>query len=67
MLDIYVDLLPLFKKFFNGPKVLRDMDHFMIEQGSESTLNLVTFIGQKTDSKYDPDLVFATKNFRKLN
>ena len=43
------------------------MDHFMIEQGEGQTINLVTFIGDKTDGKYDPDLVFATKNFRKLN
>lgn len=61
-------MTPLFKKFFNGPKILKSTDHLLIEQGSPSTKFLVTFIGPKnSDDKYDPDLVFASKNFRKLN
>ena len=68
LLDVYEDAMGLFRKFFKGPKVLRNLDHLLIEQsGSGKDLNLVTFIGEKIDGKYDADLVFATKSFRKLN
>ena len=57
--------MPLFRKFFEGPKVMRSLDHRLIEKGD---LDLATYIGPKDqDEKYDSDLVFATKNFRKLN
>lgn len=61
--------MPLYRKFFSGPKVVNNMDHFMIEQsGTKSDINLVTYIGEKnSEGKYDPDMVFATKSFRKLN
>jgi hypothetical protein len=53
--------MPLYRKFFDGPKVLRSLDHLAIESNID-TVNFVTFIGD-----YDPDIVFATKNFRKMN
>ena len=66
--------MPLYRKFFVGPKVLKNMDHFLIEQNRDhvfnqnhQSINLVTYVGPKNDeNKYDSDLIFATKTFRKL-
>mgnify|MGYP000385907193 CR=1 FL=1 len=57
--------MPLYRKFFEGPKVMRSVDHSLIEKGD---LDLATYVGPKDEEgRYDADLVFATKNFRKLN
>ena len=57
--------MPLYRKFFEGPKVMRSVDHSLIEKGD---LDLATYVGPKDENgRYDADLVFATKNFRKLN
>jgi hypothetical protein len=44
--------------------VLKNVDHLSIDRAD---LALATYIGPKTYGKYDADLVFATKQFRKLN
>ena len=65
LLEIYEEAMPLYRKFFEGPKVMRSVDHSLIEKGD---LDLATYVGPKDEEgRYDADLVFATKNFRKLN
>lgn len=38
----------LFRKFFKGPKVVKNMNHLLIEQsGGGDDINLLTYIGEK--------------------
>ena len=30
LLEIYEEAMPLYRKFFNGPRVLKNIDHFLI-------------------------------------
>lgn len=65
LLEIYEEAMPLYRKFFEGPKVMKSAHHRLIEKGD---LDLATYIGPKDENeRYDIDLTFATKNFRKLN
>lgn len=69
--EVFGQAIHLYDAFFQGPKVLNSLDHLLLEQGEHGhgKTHLVTYIGERDPStgKYDPDLVFATKQFRKLN